>query len=295
MNIYDMARSIGVELPSHLKMGSIQRCGTTHKPRGKSGWYNYHDSDACTIGNWENGETVTWFSDRHNNWIPSNQRAHCEAIKARQRVLEEEDRQLRQAKITTQWRGLKPISRDAVGNEYFRKKQIDVMPDFKLGYDNSTCIPMYKDRIVTGIQRIYPDGTKIMASGSQPSGACYPLGDGLGNSEAYFLCEGYATAFASFKILNEILDGKSFSVLTCFSANNLLNIYNMIHQKYGIMCTYVADLDPAGLRFGDETNMISFGFTYGYDASDLLLEYGLERCVEIFEEKLKIMFEKRKK
>ncbi len=286
--VQDVGMSIGVLIPhSSLNIGRLTRCGTYDKPKSKNGWYFHHDSDSCTVGNWATGEVEHWFSERVNSWSDDNRKKYLEELRQQRESAEEIARQEAQERIDDGWRKAQNCSSAIHG--YLVRKKILQMPDFKRGWHNDLLIPMYNifNKLV-GYQRIFENGDKVMATGSQLKGSFYPLGDFPSkNIDLFFLAEGYASGCSAFISLSEIFDAKSICMFVCFSAGNVLNVAKQLQDIYGADPVLIADNDDAGLKPLKYIKGFSLGYTRGYDANDVVLEYGQDKLTELLEDKMK--------
>lgn len=284
-DVHTAAASIGITLPAHLPIGKMCRCPTVSRPRSKDGWFINHNGDTITMGNWGSGETATWHSDRVNNFTDENRRKYLDEMRRVHKEIEEQMYQEGIKAIRDKWSKLKYFSE--YNHEYFKRKQIEIQGDFKVDYQGACCIPIYNINYeLVGYQRIMPDGEKNMSTGSQYRGGFKATGVHLSKAASIYLCEGFATAHSVFKSLCEILD-EPFTVLTCFSSGNILNVDRQIKYKYGIIPTYViADNDTAGKKPLEQLDGFVVGFEPKQDANDIAVEYGQDALTKILKDRL---------
>jgi putative DNA primase/helicase len=100
-------------------------------------------------------------------------------------------------------------------------------------------IPVRKiDGTLTGLQRIYPDGTKRFAKGSRKKGAMHVLGSW---NDPVLIAEGYATASSCF-------EATGYCTIVAFDAGNLDAVGKAIRNAHpNVRIYFIADDDPNGV------------------------------------------------
>lgn len=104
------------------------------------------------------------------------------------------------------------------GHPYLEKHGLDMTGAFGLRVDTKgwLVVPAYRNRQLTTVQRISPDGEKRFWSGASVKGASYRIE--RRNAALTVLCEGLATGMAIFAAVPES------RVVVAFNAGNLANI-----------------------------------------------------------------------
>lgn len=88
---------------------------------------------------------------------------------------------------------------------------------------NMLLVPYYNaEGQITTIQKILPDGTKILLNGGEISGSCFPI---QGSDKKIFICEGFATGAT-------IAELTGCKVLVSYSTSNILPVAQAARKKW---------------------------------------------------------------
>jgi len=182
----------------------------------------------------------------------------------------------------------------AITHPYLEQKQALIRADFKIDFRHSCLqrmlvIPIYNIAgVLVAYQRIDADGSKKFKTGSQLSGAFYPIKPDtlhIADLDVIFLCEGYATGSSIYQSLNEELDAVNFGVLCCFSAANIDSVYDVLRNRFTKKSIiHIKDQDDAGNK--SKVAGFTVGFAPGQDANDIACLFGLDTLANIIKSKL---------
>lgn len=259
------ARAHNVEIdPSRLYASDkIKRCGTVDKPRSGNGAY-FWDGQRGWVMDWSGEARVIWYNDPDAKpWTDEEKRLF--AIKRASAASEQEQRYKNaalQAEIT-----LKSAKQEP--HPYL---EIKGFPETKgLVLNDKLLIPMRNVRTnkIQGYQSIQWNMEerkyeKKMLPGMMARNAVYVLGNR--DLPESWLVEGYATGLSVHHALRSC--GIAASVITCFSASNMINVSDQIPGRKYVF----ADNDES--KTG-ENAAIKTGLPWtmadqvGFDANDL--------------------------
>lgn len=197
---------------SRLVQGKIVRCPTSSKPRHKNGSYMF-------MGSW--GWVMDWLHHDEPIFFKSDNITDDQMqvkIKQHAKDNEEEKRRLSDQAASKAKQILSECELEL--SVYLARKGFPEMSAniLKTEEDHVLIIPMYRDKKLSGCQRIWPDGSKRFLFGQQSKGAYFRIGSG----KRLFYIEGYASGLSL-----QVLLGKlkvDYSIIVCFSASNLTNL-----------------------------------------------------------------------
>lgn len=165
----------------------------------------FSDGQGGTVHNWVTGDKITfWYN------TPAKQTTAQREERAARIAAEKQKEEVRKAKCRAIAPKILKAATDADPNHpYLLKKQ--VKPHGIKQSGDRLLIPVKKGKILTGLQVIYPDGSKKFLTGTEKQGAYFPIN---GSKGTVYLCEGYATGAT-------IHEATGATVLTCFDCGNL--------------------------------------------------------------------------
>ena len=265
---------------------------TRDKPNKKNGRY-FYNGEACFFKNWATGEQSHW-SDKYNqikSYSTEQRKAYFAELKAKRHEVEAEDRKFKLQEVNKAFSVLKV---SAVTHPYLEHKQALIRPDFIIDVRHSCLqkmlvIPIYNIAgVLVAYQRIDADGNKKFKTGSQLSGAFYPIKPytlHIVDLDIIFLCEGYATGSSIYQALNDEYDAVNFGVLCCFSASNIDAVYDVLRSKFANKnIIHIKDQDDAGNK--SKVAGFTVGFAPGQDANDIACQFGLDTLARIIKSRL---------
>ncbi len=272
--------------PSNIVPGRKIRFASSEKKRSKSCWVWMVGDDLAFHGDWRTGEKAKcWTSEKHSRQINSmsdfERKRYYENLETKAKEIEYKEKQEKIAYIQEDWA---TYITSAVKNEYFIRKQIEVMPDMKMD-ETSVLIPMYSslfNKTLTAYEKILnepdKDGkTKRFAYNSYPSESFYPITNGIKliECDTILLGEGYATCWSANALMNLYSDSSTFATITCFSGHNIAKVttnFRKIFPEKRLLI--IQDNDRAGLfnatkaiQSGANGKLI-LGLEDGQDAND---------------------------
>lgn len=271
MSFVRFAQACGVVIDRLHDDGRIHRCGTVAHPRSKNGAYAF-DGDRGWAMAWDAGDKVQWFSDpRARPWTEEDKRAWMARRDAERR---EQERKYAQAAKTAQAM-LRACRLDEHG--YLRLKGFPKAKGFVTD-DETLLVPMRNLRTneLQGAQAIHWDAeirqwTKKMVYGMRAKAAVFRIGRSAGGGSTV-LCEGFATGLSIDAALRQL--NFSWSVLVCFSAQNMAHVASMLEGSFYVF----ADNDAS--QTGESTakaigRPYCMAPTVGWDANDWHFAHGL--------------------
>ncbi|WP_299076437.1 VapE domain-containing protein [uncultured Paraglaciecola sp.] len=181
----------------------------------KSGWYVAHEfnlDDGRSVitgrfGNWKGSGRTHEF--KFDATFTPEQKAELAKQRENQRAAAAKEKKARHkqavARAAKSWPGL---SVDGKSEYLTRKKIHHCGARFARG---SVIVPLYKNKILTGLQWIAEDGSKKFITGTEKEGAYFYI---KGTTDRQVVCEGYATGCS-------ISMSTGHSVLVAFDSGNL--------------------------------------------------------------------------
>lgn len=194
----------------------------------KNGWYVAHQFDreyfVVSFGDWKTGEVHTFkptgiSEDRSQEFKRLEQRAR--ETEAKQR----EDRGVFAAEeANKQWQKARE---SGASSQYLAKKGLQYSYGARIDHDGVLLIPTIIGDWISGLQKIWPDGTKRFISGQALKGASFCIGSRRGRRK--ILCEGFATAAS-------LHEATTLPVVVAFSAGNMREIAHQLIGQDIIVC-----------------------------------------------------------
>ena len=236
--------------------------GQIHRFKGPddkrlNGWY-ICDVNHGVFGNWKSGVVVKW-SDR-GKLTDQEQRDLNKKIQE-QRQARRKEREQRQkaaaAEATNLWQQAIPV----LSHPYLQRKQVQAHGIRQSG--DALIIPMYRDRELRSVQRIYPDGRKRFLKDGDIYATYYAIGKLNGR---LWIAEGFATAAS----VHECTDS---AVACAFSGLNMAKVAKAFRKQYPDLDIRIAG-DAGGEKYCDEAMIACLGkgaipvFDDGDDGSD---------------------------
>lgn len=240
--------------------GTLHRCGTTDKPRGKDGAYRIHlDTPACCWWkNWRSGDEGSRTATPDKDLTPAERKALRKRVAAaRQDAEAEQARRWANAAKEAQdiWEKAMPAAND---HPYLQRKQIPALGAIRQrewrGVVELLLPVLNTSGELMSLQRILPEkpaeGTdKIFLTDGKTAGGCFSIPAKNGSKDGPLLiAEGYATA-ASLHLAT------GHACLVAFNAGNLEAVARMTRDKYPdreiILC---ADNDCETMKEGKAWN-----------------------------------------
>lgn len=211
-------QSLGLVIDSFIADGKLRRIKSDDdKGSKKSGWYVAHeftlDSGRSVItgrfGNWKIDSEPQAF--QFDATFSDEERAKFREQQEKQRKAAEREKRERQKQAAAKASKIWPKLPTEGKSEYLARKKIH---GFGCRYSKgAVIIPLYKGEQLTGLQFIYPDGSKKFLTGTEKQGASFTI-EGDASTTTTVLCEGYATGCS-------IRMATGFNVVVCFDAGNL--------------------------------------------------------------------------
>ena len=236
--------------------------GKIHRFKGPddkrhNGWY-ICDSDHGAFGNWKSGVVVKW-SQRGK--LTDQERRDLDQQIRKQRQARRKEREQRQqaaaAEATKLWQHAIPAS----SHPYLQRKQ--VQPHGIRQSGDALVIPMYRDRDLRSVQRIFPTGRKRFLKDGDIYATYYPIGQFNGQ---LWIAEGFATAAS-------VYEATGTATACAFSGGNIAKVAKAFRKQYPDLDICIAG-DKGGERYADEAMIACLGkvaipiFDEGDEGSD---------------------------
>lgn len=236
--------------------------GQIHRFKGPddkrhNGWY-ICDVDHGAFGNWKSGVVVKW-SQRGK--LTDQERRDLDQQIRKQRQARRKEREQRQqaaaAEATKLWQHAIPAS----SHPYLQRKQIQ--PHGIRQSDDALLIPMYRDRELRSVQRIFPTGQKRFLKDGDTYATYYPIGQLNGR---LWIVEGFATAASVYECTGE-------ACACAFSGLNMAKVAKAFRKQFPDFDIRIAG-DKGGERYADEAMIACLGkaaipvFDVGDDGTD---------------------------
>lgn len=211
--------------------GKFKRFGKDSK-----GWYILRELAL------DSGKTVLtgafgWFQGENRNTVPVKVDAEAMSAEDRQEYKRklreaekaEEDKRLRAARMAAnrardQWNKAACVP---VAHPYLERKQVPG-EGLRVGHDGMLLIPLVRDGMLLGLQKIDPAGEKKLNAGMDAIGVMHVLGQ-LEGASVIALGEGYATC-ASARLA--LAPGYDLPVVVALNAGNLIHVARWLRKHY---------------------------------------------------------------
>jgi len=236
--------------------------GQIHRFKGpddkrQNGWYIY-DVDHGAFGNWRTGVVVKW-SERGK--LTDQERRDLNQKIRQQREARRKEREQRQqaaaAEATKLWQHAIPV----LSHPYLQRKQVQAHGIRQSG--DALIIPMYRDRELQSVQRIYADGRKRFLKEGDIYAKYYPLGH---IKDQLWIAEGFATAASVF-------EASGTATACAFSGLNMAKVAKWFRKQHPDLNIRIAG-DAGGEKHCDEAMIACLGkgaipvFNDGDEGSD---------------------------
>lgn len=209
------ARNAGIELPVEVIADSMQRFDLPSEKSGKkSGWYIFHPDGiaAGSFGSWkDSGVTHTWSAKCYKDMDTTEKSAYTAKMEAIKRQREEERAKVHADCIAKAEKMLKAAHDPDQAHPYIVSHGIKPLGAKQL--KNMLLIPLYKEKVLTGLQIISETGKKFL-TGTEKSGAYQTI---KGKGKTVYLVEGWADAC-------KVHDLTGATCIVCFDCGNLLEV-----------------------------------------------------------------------
>ncbi len=251
--------------------------GQIHRFKGPedkrpNGWYVFH-GDHGAFGNWKSGVVVKW-SERGK--LTDQERRDLDQQIRKQRKARHKEREQRQqaaaAEATKLWQHAIP----ALSHPYLQRKK--VRPHGIRQSGEALVIPMYRNRELRSVQRIFADGRKSFLKDGDIYAAYYPIGKLNGR---LWIAEGFATAASVYEVTGD-------AVACAFSGSNMAKVAKSFRNQFPDLDIRIAG-DAGGEKYADDAMIACMGksalpvFDDGDDGSDwndFLCLYGKDKTRE---------------
>ena len=251
--------------------------GQIHRFKGPedkkpSGWYVFH-GDHGAFGNWRTGVVVKW-SERGK--LTDQERRDLDQQIRKQRKARHMEREQRQqaaaAEAMKLWQNAVPV----LSHPYLQRKQVHPYGIRQTG--DALVIPMYRNRELRSVQRIYADGRKRFLKDGDIYATYYPIGRLNGQ---LWISEGYATS-------GRVHEATCDEVACEFSGLNMAKVAKAFRKKYTNLDIRIAG-DKGGEKYADEAMIACMGKSVqhvfddgddGSDWNDFLCLYGKDKTRE---------------
>jgi putative DNA primase/helicase len=235
----DAIAAAGLTPPTEIiDDGKKHRFSSSGKPRDMSGWYILHGDDrpAGVFGCWRQSITVNWKHDApQREFTPAEREAWKERMRRleSERLADREEAERHAAKTAaTMW----DAGRDDAAHEYLTRKKIPCLGARVL--KDMLLVPMkHSAKALVGLQRIYPDGTKLFIKGSPLAGAYCTIGKPTA-SGPIVIVEGYATGIS-------VHLATQYCVVVAFNAGNLEAVARKIRAVLPVAAIIIGADDDA--------------------------------------------------
>lgn len=231
-NLKNEFHNAGLMVDSPILDGTIKRCGTTEKPKGKDGWYigwskliGGKDCISCAIGDWAKSDnaSITYKSWKDHHFSHADLTAideHQEQLK--KKIAAEKAKRHKEAakKANQDWLSLSETG----SSGYLASKGVKAH-GIRYGHDEKEgdyiAVPIRgHDGEIKGLQLIYdnplsydPTRNKTFSSGVEKKGNFHLIGTVSPIAPLCF-AEGYATAAS-------VHEATGYPVIVCFDAGNI--------------------------------------------------------------------------
>lgn len=219
-----------LEPPQNLMAdGSLYRCGTTQKPRGKDGAYIIHLTEPYSLWwqNWHSGVSGTHTAKAEEHMPSAHRRALHERRKA-EATQREQDKLSRYNEAAQRanniWDAAIPATAE---HPYLKSKGVPSLC-LRVTRGGHLVIPVMN---IAGkcqsLQFIPPDGKakRFLAGGKMQDGFFHLRGNSKDTNQPLCICEGYSTAAS-------VHMATGYVCLVAFNAGNLSAVAHMARQKY---------------------------------------------------------------
>ena len=210
----------------------------------KSGWYVCF-GDAGAFGDWRKPDRgkIRW--SKHGELTNQERRDLSQQIELRRKARRKEREKRQQAaaaKAAKLWHEAVPV----LAHPYLLRK--GVQPHGIRQSDDALLIPMYRDRELRSVQRIFPSGQKRFLKDGDIYAAYFPVGRINGR---LWIAEGFATSCS-------VHEATGDAVACAFSGGNMAKVAKVFRKQYLDLDICIAG-DAGGERYADEAMIACLG------------------------------------
>jgi len=221
--------------------------GQIHRFKGpddkrRNGWY-ICDGDHGAFGNWKSGIVVNW--SKRGKLTDQERRDLNRQIREQREVRRKEREQRQQAaaaEAVKLWQHAIPV----LSHPYLQRKK--VQPHGIRQSGDALIIPMYRNRELRSVQRIYADGRKRFLKDGDIYATYYAIGKLNGR---LWIAEGFATAASVYECTET-------AVACAFSGLNMAKVAMAFRKQYPDLDIRIAG-DAGGEKYADEAMIACLG------------------------------------
>ena len=236
--------------------------GKIHRFKGPedkklNGWYVFNSTYGA-FGNWKSGINVKWSERRQ---LSGHEWRELERKIAAERKARREQRMKRHKAAAIEALRIWQRASQVASHPYLEKKNIHAHGIRQL--DDALVIPMYRNREVKSVQRIFHSGEKRFLKGGDTHATYYPIGNLNGQ---LWIAEGFATAASVF-------EASGTATACAFSGLNMVKVAKAFHKRYPNLDIRIAG-DAGGEKYANEAMIVCLGkgaipvFDEGDEGSD---------------------------
>ena len=240
----------------------------------KSGWYVCF-GDAGAFGDWRKPDRgkIRW--SKHGELTNQERRDLSQQIERRRKARRREREERQQAaavEAVKLWHEAVPV----LAHRYLQRK--GVQPHGVRQSGDALIIPMYRDRQMRSVQRIFPSGRKRFLKDGDIYATYFPVGRINGR---LWIAEGFATSCS-------VHEATSDAVACAFSGGNMTKVAKAFRKQYPDLDIRIAG-DAGGEQYADEAMIACLGKSAlpvfddvdeGSDWNDFTCLYGAGRTRE---------------
>jgi putative DNA primase/helicase len=218
--------SAGLTPPSVIHDdGRLHRFASNGDHDDDAGWYVLFSDGipAGAFGCWRSGSKQNWCAKSDRQMSESERaeyRRNLEMVKRQREAEERRQHQHAAERARGLWGHAEPAPTD---HPYLERKGVR-SHGLRVDGDTRLLVPVLIEDRMTGLQFIFPDGSKTFLRGSEVKGSRFVLGETSGASEM-LICEGYATGAS-------LYEATGISTVISFNAGNLLAVAQTLRQQY---------------------------------------------------------------
>jgi len=251
--------------------------GEIHRFKGPedkrpNGWYVFHGGHGA-FGNWKTGVVVKW-SDRGK--LTDSARRDLDQQIRKQRKARHKEREQRQQAAAAEAKKLWQHAIPVLSHPYLEYKK--VTPHGIRQSGEALIIPMYRNRELRSVQRIFADGRKRFLKNGDIYATYYPMGQ---IDDQLWIAEGFATAASVF-------EASGAATACAFSGVNMAKVARAFRKRYPDLDIRIAG-DAGGERYADKAMIACLGKSAlpvfdddddGSDWNDFTCLYGTDTTKE---------------
>lgn len=261
-DFHSFLRSLGLQPKAIVADGKWHRCPTDDRPRSRNGSYKLAvDGQIGFAQNWAiHQEPVVW---RPEGIVAAPRVDRQEVSRRRAEEREWQDAAVRGAREF--YEKSQPL---LGGHPYLESHGLDMAGCFGLRVDAKgwLVIPAFRQRRISTVQRIAPDGTKRFWRGAPVKGASYTID--RRSATLTVLCEGFATGLAIFAAV------QTCRVVVAFNAGNMAEVISEVPPGLTVVA---ADNDHGTEgRIGTNPGIVAAEYAAGLLGCGVAVPEGME-------------------